>query len=592
MVHTAEGDGLHQDEQPTSLKYHIIQSGGSDYYLTTNPNQKHINDPIGPSYYVRVSTASSNGFGEKSYQAAVDAPNDSDGSFSITIFVHDYDNVSVSMHSNDDDDDDDDEEQSINLQEQNGLLVPIMHIRRIDGESKMAVTVIDNGENIWETIVALHRDPYSGESKFVFLDPWERRWSLSGKDGIKCTSSLGDEPISTLEKKVLADSKIGWITLERPALKMLDVMVGVNMAVYCFRTYEFNPSRLTAIATGILHADLNTTKASQASARGKKSGFRMGFIKKKQKERGIHSNYSNKTQREKEIVDPSLEPVRRAQTGLKTVDQHRRQPPELTRRDVMPVANQSPAKYQPKSTMRSNRSFEGSLPAQPQSGNPAPTVRRPSQQSGGHMGIRPDSGGVDQQTPSTDTEGRYPRIPAIAQTAGVNKIPTVPRTPSLQPEIPRDEIPPALPSRPTKEPYQPSLHGDSKNGTDILPQRRYPSTVPPRQGPGRPNVIPTDPPMPTDIHRRSMFVSSMTNTSASPTASQGPRPRPNSMILPESASPNGNRANPSHQSAADKQKENSLRPNSQATLPASKSPGDKKNKNRLSMISVMSRFNR
>ncbi|KAK9320365.1 hypothetical protein V1517DRAFT_210724 [Lipomyces orientalis] len=273
MVHTADIN-LYRDEEPTSLKYHIVRSGGSDYYLTTNPNQKHIRDPIGPSYYVRVSAASGSSGANRGH-AVEDAPSEPDGSFSVIVFVHDYDNVSVSAPSNGD------HKQPVKCHEFDGSLVPIMHIRRIDGESKITVTVLDNGESIWETVVALHSDPYTGESKFVFLDPWERRWSLEGNDGIKCISPLYEEPISNLERKFMEDSKIGWIKFERAALKMLDLMVGVNMAVFCFRNYERNPSRLTTVATGILHADLNTVKASQGGTKKKKVGFKLNFVRKK-----------------------------------------------------------------------------------------------------------------------------------------------------------------------------------------------------------------------------------------------------------------------------------------------------------------------
>ncbi|KAK9241470.1 hypothetical protein V1525DRAFT_352144 [Lipomyces kononenkoae] len=659
------GEELHQDDQPTSLKYHIFRSGGSDYYLTTNPNQKHIHDPIGPSYYVRVSTA-----GRKSKEATVDAQNDSDGSFSITIFVHDYDNVSVSSHSNED------SEQPNDMHEQQGLLVPIMHVRRIDGESKMTVTVIENGENVWETTVALHSDPYTGDSKFVFLDPWDRRWSLAGKDGIKCTSSLSDEPISTLEKKVLSDAKIAWITFERPALKMLDLMVGVNMAVFSFRNYEFNPSRLTAIATGILHADLNATKISQAKAKAKKRGFRISFTKKAETERVTHSNYSSKTQTEKRIVDPSPELVHSVQNGVGTAVPRGRQLPEFTQRDAISVADQPSAKYQPNSTIRSKESLDEPVPKilpafayqpplptlpgfsvsattpdgvangfvptsdrhaespliqgepqvphqyqsgleistaqahtehqhysdQRQSENTAPAVRRAGGQSTGHVAIRPMSTVEQQQTPPMETELQYqrlhqnphqnPRIPARSQ--GENGFQTVPRTASVHRKISRNEIPPTLPNRPTHDPHNGRLHRDNSNRTDSLPQRRHPSTLRAPQSAVRPSAMPpaSESSARADLHRRSMFVSSTSDTSGSPIVTQGPRPRPNSMLLPASNSPNGNRQKASYNAERQSQpsalqKDNSLRSQSQSSLlPGPQSPSGKKKKNRLSMIAI------
>ncbi|KAK9374311.1 uncharacterized protein V1513DRAFT_416194 [Lipomyces chichibuensis] len=354
MLDTAP-NGLQQDTQPKSLKYHIIRSGGSDYYLTTNPNQKHIHDPIGPSYYVRVSAAS-RGSGLKSNLASKDAQNESDGSFSVIILVHDYDNVSVSAHSNEDG------EQSVKYNEQSGLLIPIMHIRRIDGESKMTVTVLDNGENIWETVVALHSDPYTGESKFVFLDPWDRRWSLEGKDGITCTSSLYDEPISNLERKLLAESKVGWITLESPALKMLDLMVGVNMAVFCFRNYELNPSRLTTVATGILHADLNTVKTSQTTTKKKKGGFKLYFTKKKETKSIVAPKYDNNAQTGNVISAPSSEDDRNQHNRIKESQEH---PPSAPLRgNAMPADRQlMVSKLRRKPAMRNNGSLEEPLPA-------------------------------------------------------------------------------------------------------------------------------------------------------------------------------------------------------------------------------------
>ncbi|KAK9344323.1 hypothetical protein V1522DRAFT_410697 [Lipomyces starkeyi] len=356
MLDTAP-DGLQQGQQPTSLIYHIVRSGGSDYYLTTNPNQKHIHDPIGPSYYVRVSAASGVS-GLKSNLAAKDAQDESDGSFSVIIFVHDYDNVSVSAHSNEDG------EQPVKYNEQGGLLIPIMHIRRIDGESKMTVTVLDNGETIWETVVALHSDPYTGESKFVFLDPWDRRWSLEGKDGVACTSSLYDEPISSLERKLLADSKVGWITLESPALKMLDLMVGVNMAVFCFRNYEFNPSRLTTIATGILHADLNTIKTSQTTTKKKKGGFRLNFTKKKETKSMKPLSYNNNAQTGNVIPGPSSEHDRNQQNRTKTGAPREQQQSALLDGDIMPEDRQpAVSKLQRKPAMKNKGSLEEPLPA-------------------------------------------------------------------------------------------------------------------------------------------------------------------------------------------------------------------------------------
>ncbi|KAK9243257.1 hypothetical protein V1506DRAFT_516420 [Lipomyces tetrasporus] len=356
MVDTADIE-LYRDEEPTSLKYHIVRSGGSDYYLTTNPNQKHIRDPIGPSYYVRVSAVSGSS-GANRGPAAEDAQGESDGSFSVIVFVHDYDNVSVSAPSNGD------HKQTGQCHEFDGSLVPIMHIRRIDGESKIIVTVLDNGESIWETVVALHSDPYTGESKFVFLDPWDRRWSLEGNDGIKCISPLHEEPISNLERKIMADSKIGWIKFEPPALKMLDLMVGVNMAVFCFRNYERNPSRLTTVATGILHADLNTVKASQGGTKKKKVGFKLYFAKKKEADSMRSASDYSKVQTRNGVSGQVPEPADNHQNGI-----HMEESQEYQR--AVPTQLAGMADDQPQSGIKFQRNIAQKTQAAPEESLPA-----------------------------------------------------------------------------------------------------------------------------------------------------------------------------------------------------------------------------
>ncbi|KAK9356475.1 hypothetical protein V1523DRAFT_401965 [Lipomyces doorenjongii] len=709
MLDTASS-GLQQGPQPTSLKYHIVRNGGSDYYLTTNPNQKHIHDPIGPSYYVRVSAASRVSR-LKSNLAAKDSQDESDGSFSVIIFVHDYDNVSVSAHSNED------SEQPVKYNEQGGLLIPIMHIRRIDGESKMTVTVLDNGENIWETAVALHSDPYTGESKFVFLDPWDRRWSLEGKDGINCTSSLYDEPISNLERKLLADSKVGWITLESPALKMLDLMVGVNMAVFCFRNYELNPSRLTTIATGILHADLNTVKTSQTTTKKKKGGFRLNFTKKKESKSMGHSSHYNNAQTGNVIPGSISEHDRNQQNRTKREEPREQQQSALLQGDVMPDDRQPAVnKLQRRPAMRNKESLEEPLPAvlpafayqapypalpgfsvsvtksdatvdgfvrgsyhearsqsssgystpssigrsasqpiyisprvddqktppiyaelqsqaqhqsgletftppvrtghrrdsrQTQSETNKPPVRTPSQLSIEHLVNRPASippRVEQQQTPPTEAGlqsqplHHYPQIHAAAQSQVQHPIQIERLTPSLHPEQPRYQMSPELTIPPPHSPYDASARSGNKNVTAISLQCRHPllesqrhcqqSAMLSSSSNSSASVASDDP------RRRSMFSSS---ASASPAVSQGPRPRPNSMILPASTNANVNStANQSHQymSGGQPRRNDGRRvlqrgpppqANTQTFSSTSKSSSGNK-KNRLSMMAFVSKF--
>ncbi|KAK9387306.1 hypothetical protein V1515DRAFT_555539 [Lipomyces mesembrius] len=709
MLDTAP-NGLQQDPQPTSLKYHIVRSGGSDYYLTTNPNQKHIHDPIGPSYYVRVSAASG-ASGLKSNLAAKDAQDESDGSFSVIIFVHDSDNVSVSAHSNED------SEQPVKYNEQGGLLIPIMHIRRVHGESKMTVTVLDNGENIWETAVVLHSDPYTGESKFVFLDPWDRRWSLEGKDGITCTSSLYDEPISNLERKLLADSKVGWITLESPALKMLDLMVGVNIGVFCFQNYELNPSRLTTIATGILHADLNTIKTSQTTTKNKKGGFRLNFTKKKESKSMRPSSHYNNAQTGNVIPGPISEHDRNQQNRTTRVEPREQQQSAPLQGDLMPEDRQpAVSKLQRKPAMRNKGSFEEPLPAvlpafayqapypalpgfsvsvtksdatidgfvrgsyhdarsqsssgystpssigrsasrpinmsprvddqkappinaelqsqpqhqsaletftppvrtehrrdsrQTQSETTKPPVRTPSQSSIGHLVNR--LGSIpprveQQQTPPTEALLQqylhdYPRIHSEAQSQVQHPIQLERRTPSLNPEQPRYQMSPELTIPPPHSSYDASAHSSNKNASAISVQCRHPSALSESQRYCQQSAMLSSSSnssafvAPDDPRRRSMFSSSASNASTSPAVSHGPRPRPNSMILPASTNANGySTAKQSHQYMSGEQpRRNDGRrvlqrgppPRANSSAPNSSS-GNKKN--RLSIMAFVSKF--
>ncbi|KAK7205541.1 hypothetical protein BZA70DRAFT_162164 [Myxozyma melibiosi] len=256
------------EDEPSSLKYHIMRNGKRDYYLTTNPSVKHYNANIGPSYYVRV-TSEENELAQKQQHG-----DDIDASFSLVILVHNYDNVDLSdaerLEQGDAGFDD----------KFNSSLVPIIHVTRNDGESKIAVTVLgDEGSQVWKTELQLHADPYTGKSKFVFADPWNDQWSLVGKEHIICENYRNGAAIAEMEKKKITNDKIGWLTLSESALKMLDLMIAVHMASYCFWQYEHKPSKLAAIATGLLHAE-STTSGDAAQSRRRSTGFKLNLAKK------------------------------------------------------------------------------------------------------------------------------------------------------------------------------------------------------------------------------------------------------------------------------------------------------------------------
>ncbi|KAK9479356.1 hypothetical protein V1514DRAFT_319117 [Lipomyces japonicus] len=274
---------------PPFLRYHILRNGQSDLYLTTNPDQKHFNDPVGPSYYIRILTANA----ETSNAVPSDSRTkseisrrisngdvDTDSSFSIVVLVHDYDNSKSATFSR--------LEDSTGMID-NGSLIPIIHVQRFDGESKISLRILDdNGSLEWQGSIELHSDPYNGRDWFVFVDPWDKRWNLVGREHIRCESQRDPMAVSSLENKFLSGPKVGWLTLQRPALKMLDLMVAIHIAVYLFWKVETKPSKLTKVASGFPETtNLSPIKPNKAEKPEK-------LAKPQKKREGFMINFNNK----------------------------------------------------------------------------------------------------------------------------------------------------------------------------------------------------------------------------------------------------------------------------------------------------------
>ncbi|KAK9467930.1 hypothetical protein V1512DRAFT_260381 [Lipomyces arxii] len=298
-----------QPVSPDSLRYHIFRSGKSDYYLSTNPSAKYLNVPVGPSYYIRVLTMKTQHPAD-SIRPKPDSSDDedSDNSFSIVVLVHEYDNeLETQGHSGLNDDT---QSQDVYDSRNNSSLVPIMHIRRQHGESEIHVSVVENGEFVWETDLKLHCDPYTGKSKFVFRDPWHREWEIVGKENLKCSAYLQENTISTLDRKHMPDAKIGWLSLSQVALKMLDLMVGVNMSVQCFWSLEHDVSQLTRVATGLIPADVKSARALRFSKVMRKKAmqgrkFKINFFKKANSIEPLVRDGEHATSKEKSVSDDS-----------------------------------------------------------------------------------------------------------------------------------------------------------------------------------------------------------------------------------------------------------------------------------------------
>ncbi|KAK9452966.1 hypothetical protein V1511DRAFT_107363 [Dipodascopsis uninucleata] len=280
------------EELPPYLQYHIMRSGISDFYLTTNPDRQHANEPIGPSYYIHILTSqkptadawlnSSRNSENRKPSQNMEEDDDEDGSLSIVILVHDFDNEPDSVSANSKDS----SELNTDLISK-GQLVPVIHMRRHDGDHKIKVDILEGSKVEWNFDLELHTDPYSGKSKFSFTDPWGKKWGLVGKTLICCQSSETGEVISRFEKKS-DGSKIGSFMLEQAALKMLDLMIAVHMGAYCFWQVERQPGKLINVATGIFEHNRKVVNPSGDVVKIKKNNkkktgkrfFSFGFKKK------------------------------------------------------------------------------------------------------------------------------------------------------------------------------------------------------------------------------------------------------------------------------------------------------------------------
>ncbi|KAK9461298.1 uncharacterized protein V1516DRAFT_664458 [Lipomyces oligophaga] len=230
----------------SNLRYHILKLDAFNYLLTTNPSEKHFLDNVGPNYYVKLSAAQAP---PVNHDPKGRVPADYDASFSLTIMVRNYDDVSdpaeffgpgVSPEAI-----------------SHGIkLVPIAHVQRNESESKMNVTVLENDGRVrWNTLLEMHTNPETEQSTFVFADPWGRTWTINGKDELVCNSRVDGRPITTLERKKIPNEKIGWLSLDQTALRMLDIMIATHIAVMSFWQIEFKPSRLSSVASGLLNVE-------------------------------------------------------------------------------------------------------------------------------------------------------------------------------------------------------------------------------------------------------------------------------------------------------------------------------------------------
>ncbi|KAK9470688.1 uncharacterized protein V1510DRAFT_404858 [Dipodascopsis tothii] len=281
---------------PESLRYHILKNGDTDLYLATNPNEKHFDDPVGPSYYVQIRPGPETEAADGAGRADARAPSlPAHAGFEMTLLVHRYDaipdaeleptstnragpaspvkgppsptkgpaspaksrplpplptdGVPVSpLRERLSTDELTPADQAALRSYVENSLVPVMRIKCAPGATVIELTVVEQvaaggdlvEKDVWHgqiTVSELWRNSNGWKSVFHVLDPFDEEWFVTGKGTASRLQDIRGGVISAMEKKIVSGAKLGWLTLQSRALLMLDVSIAVHTAVYAFWTY-------------------------------------------------------------------------------------------------------------------------------------------------------------------------------------------------------------------------------------------------------------------------------------------------------------------------------------------------------------------